>query len=175
MSSNVGHLLWSGIVPNDRATLLVKRLMSPEMFTGWGIRTMSARDAGYNPIEYHNGTIWPHDTAFIAEGMRRYGHREQASHLALMVIQAAEAFEYRLPEVFAGFPREETGAPVDYPTASRPQAWAAGATLLALRTALGLDAVDGKLRIDPHLSEGWGQVRLKNIPVGMREPAALSR
>jgi len=175
MSSNVGHLLWSGIVPNDRATLLVKRLMSPEMFTGWGIRTMSARDAGYNPIEYHNGTIWPHDTAFIAEGMRRYGHREQASHLALMVIQAAEAFEYRLPEVFAGFPREETGAPVDYPTASRPQAWAAGAPLLALRTALGLDAVDGKLRIDPHLSEGWGQVRLENIPIGMREPAALSR
>jgi len=166
MSSNVGHLLWSGIVPDDRAALLVKRLMSPEMFTGWGIRTMSAGDAGYNPIEYHNGTIWPHDTAFIAEGMRRYGHREQASHLALMLIQAAEAFEYRLPEVFAGFSREETGAPVEYPTASRPQAWAAGAPLLALRTALGLDVVEGKLRIDPHLSEGWGQVRLEKIAVG---------
>ena len=175
MSSNVGHLLWSGIVPNDRADSLVKRLMSPEMFTGWGIRTMSASDAGYNPIEYHNGTIWPHDTAFIAEGMRRYGHREQASHLALMLIQAAEAFEYRLPEVFAGFPREETGAPVEYPTASRPQAWAAGAPLLALRTALGLDVVDGKLRIDPHLSEGWGQVRLEKIPLGARESEALSR
>src|SRR5437870_2859513 len=160
MSSNVGHLLWSGIVPNDRADSLVKRLMSPEMFTGWGIRTMSASDAGYNPIEYHNGTIWPHDTAFVAEGMRRYGHREQASHLALMLIQAAEAFEYRLPEVFAGFLREETGAPVEYPTASRPQAWAAGAPLLGLRTALGLDVIDGEIRIDPHLSEGWGQVGL---------------
>ena len=175
MTSNVGHLLWSGIVPKDRAAMLVERLMSPEMFTGWGIRTMSAGDAGYNPIEYHNGTIWPHDTAFVAEGMRRYGHREQASHLALMLIQAADAFEYRLPEVFAGFSRDETGAPVEYPTASRPQAWAAGAPLLALRTGLGLDAVDGVLQIDPHLSEGWGQVRLENIPVGVRDPAGSRR
>jgi glycogen debranching enzyme len=165
MSSNVGHLLWSGIVPEDRAALMAKRLMSPEMFTGWGIRTMSANDAGYNPIEYHDGTVWPHDTAFVAEGMRRYGHREQASHLALMLVQAAEAFEYRLPEVFAGFARDETGEPVEYPTASRPQAWAAGAPLLALRTALGLDVVDGVLRVDPHLSRGWGRVRLENIAV----------
>ena len=175
MSSNVGHLLWSGIVPEERAARLVDRLMSAEMFTGWGIRTMSANDAGYNPIEYHDGTVWPHDTAFVAEGMRRYGHREQASHLALMLIQAAEAFEYRLPEVFAGFPREETGAPVEYPTASRPQAWAAGAPLLALRTALGLDVVHGELRIEPHLSEGWGRVRLENIAVGVKEAASVRR
>jgi len=172
MTSNVGHLLWSGIVPSDRAAQLTRRLMSAEMFTGWGIRTMSAKDAGYNPIEYHDGTVWPHDTALVAEGMRRYGHREEASHLALMLIQAAAAFEYRLPEVFAGFGREETGAPVEYPTASRPQAWAAGAPLMALRTALGLDAINGKLRVDPHLSEGWGEVRLENIPIGAREPAA---
>ena len=169
MSSNVGHLLWSGIVPNDRAEMMAKRLMSAEMFTGWGIRTMSANAAGYNPIEYHNGTVWPHDTAFVAEGMRRYGHREQASHLALMLIQAAEAFEYRLPEVFAGFAREETGQPVEYPTASRPQAWAAGAPLLALRTALGIDMTDGNLKVEPHLSPGWGRVRLENIPVGVKE------
>ena len=175
MSSNVGHLLWSGIVPDDRAATVVKRLMSPEMFTGWGIRTMSANDAGYNPIEYHDGTVWPHDTAFVAEGMRRYGHREQASHLALMLVQAAEAFEYRLPEVFAGFARDETGAPVEYPTASRPQAWAAGAPLLALRTALGLDVVDGELRTDPHLTEGWGLVRLDNIAVGARAAASVRR
>ncbi len=173
MSSNVGHLLWSGIVPEDRAAMLVTRVMSPEMFTGWGIRTMATSAAGYNPIEYHDGTVWPHDTAFVAEGMRRYGHREQASHLALMLIQAAGAFEYRLPEVFAGFAREETGAPVEYPTASRPQAWAAGAPLLALRTALGLDVVDGTLRIDPHLSQGWGRVRLDNIAVGARAAATL--
>jgi len=173
MSSNVGHLLWSGIVPEDRAAMMVTRLMSPEMFTGWGIRTMAVSAAGYNPIEYHDGTVWPHDTAFVAEGMRRYGHREHASHLALMLIQAAGAFEYRLPEVFAGFAREETGAPVEYPTASRPQAWAAGAPLLALRTALGLDVVDGTLRIDPHLSQGWGRVRLDNIAVGARAAATL--
>jgi glycogen debranching enzyme len=173
MSSNVGHLLWSGIVPEDHAAMMAKRLMSPEMFTGWGIRTMSANDAGYNPIEYHDGTVWPHDTAFVAEGMRRYGHREEASHLALMLVQAAEAFQYRLPEVFAGFAREETGAPVEYPTASRPQAWAAGAPLLALRTALGLDVVDGTLRIDPHLGEGWGRVRLDDIAVGAREAASI--
>jgi glycogen debranching enzyme len=173
MSSNVGHLLWSGIVPNDRAAVLAKRLMSPEMFTGWGIRTMSANDAGYNPIEYHDGTVWPHDTALVAEGMRRYGHREEASHLALMLVQAADAFEYRLPEVFAGFAREETGAPVEYPTASRPQAWAAGAPLMALRTALGLDVVGGTLRIDPHLSKGWGRVQLDNIAVGAREAATI--
>ncbi len=173
MSSNVGHLLWSGIVPEDRAAMMAKRLMSPEMFTGWGIRTMSANDAGYNPIEYHDGTVWPHDTAFVAEGMRRYGHREEASHLALMLVQAAEAFQYRLPEVFAGFAREETGAPVEYPTASRPQAWAAGAPLLALRTALGLDVVGGILQIDPHLSQGWGRVQLENIAVGAKEAATV--
>src|SRR5207302_3299857 len=115
MSSNVGHLLWSGIMPDDRAATLVTRLMSAEMFTGWGIRTMSAEDAGYNPIEYHNGTVWPHDTAFAAEGMRRYGHREQASHLALMLIQAAAAFEYRLPEVFAGFAARKPGRPSSIP------------------------------------------------------------
>ena len=172
MTSNVGHLLWSGIVPDDRAALLTRRLMSTEMFTGWGIRTMSAHDSGYNPIEYHDGTVWPHDTAIVAEGMRRYGHREEASHLALMLIQAAEAFAYRLPEVFAGFSRDETGRPVEYPTASRPQAWAAGAPLMALRTALGLDVVDRELRIDPHLTEGWGSVRLENIPVASRQAAA---
>lgn len=169
MTSNVGHLLWSGIVPEDRAATLVQRLMSPAMFTGWGLRTMSADDAGYNPIEYHDGTVWPHDTALVAEGMRRYRHRDEASHLALMLIQAAAAFDYRLPEVFAGFSRDETGAPVEYPTASRPQAWAAGAPLMALRTALGLDVVEGELRLDPRLTDGWGTVRLENIPVGRRQ------
>jgi glycogen debranching enzyme len=173
MTSNAGHLLWSGIVPEERAAMTVERLISPDMFTGWGTRTMSSNDAGYNPIEYHDGTVWPHDTAIVAEGMRRYGYREEASHLALMLIQAAEAFEYRLPEVFAGFARQETGEPVEYPTACRPQAWAAGAPLLALRTALGLDVVDGTLRIEPHLSQGWGRVRLDNIAVGAKAEATV--
>ena len=135
---------------------------------------MSTREAGYNPIEYHNGTVWPHDTALVAEGMRRAGYLEQASHLALMLIQAAEGFEYRLPEVFAGFPRDETGAPVEYPTASRPQAWAAGAPLMALRTGLGLDVDDGTLIMNPQLEEGWGKVQLSGVLLGSR-PAPAGR
>jgi glycogen debranching enzyme len=104
--------------------------------------------------------------------MRRAGYREQASHVALMLIQADEAFDYRLPEVFAGFPRDETGAPVEYPTASRPQAWAAGAPLMALRTALGLDIVDGTPIVNPQLENDWGRVQLSRVATGSR-PAAL--
>ena len=168
MTSNAGQLLWSGIVADDRAAGLVGRLMSTQMFSGWGIRTMSTEDRGYNPIEYHNGTVWPHDTGLIAEGMRRYGFRREASILALALVQAAAAFAYRLPEVFAGFPREATEMPVEYPTASRPQAWAAGAPLMALRTALGLDAIDGQVRRDPHLTEGWGKVELVGVEIGLK-------
>jgi glycogen debranching enzyme len=172
MTSNVGHLLWSGIVPEARAPQVVQRLMAPDMFSGWGVRTMSAKDRGYNPIEYHNGTVWPHDCSLIAEGMRRYGFRTEASRLALALIDAAAAFAYRLPEVCAGFSRAETGMPVEYPTASRPQAWAAAAPLLALRTLLGLDVIDGRLRSDPHLPDGLGRVRLKGVPVAERREDA---
>ncbi len=172
LTSNTGHLLWSGILPRERAAKVVHRLMAPDMFSGWGVRTMSAKDCGYNPIEYHNGTVWPHDCSLIAEGMRRYGFRKEASRLTEALIAAAAAFAYRLPEVFAGFSREETEMPVEYPTASRPQAWAAGAPLLALRTLLGLDAVDGQLRSDPHLPDGLGRLRLRGVPVaGRREDA----
>jgi glycogen debranching enzyme len=163
LTSNVGHLLWSGIVDEERAETVVGRLMASDMFSGWGIRTMSSNDAGYNPVEYHNGTVWPHDTAFVAEGMRRYGFREEASALAAALIEAAEDFDYRLPEVFAGFPRKETETPVEYPTASRPQAWAAGATLLALRTILGLDVVSGGCKAAPHLPEAIGPTRLLGV------------
>jgi len=177
LTSNVGHLLWSGILDQDRAALMAQRLLAPDMFSGWGIRTMSAKDAGYNPIEYHNGTVWPHDTAIIAEGMRRYGFREEASLLALAVIDAAEFFAYRLPEVFAGFSRVETGMPVEYPTASRPQAWAAGAPLIAIRTLLGLDVVDGQLRSEGHVPAQFGRVSLLSVACRGkrvdRAPAAL--
>jgi glycogen debranching enzyme len=151
LTSNTGHLLWSGIVPPERAKAIRDRLMAPDMFTGWGIRTMSSRDAGFNPIEYHDGTVWPHDTALIAEGLRRYDLRDDAGRLAWALFEAAAQFDYRLPEVFAGFDRQETVVPVEYPTASRPQAWAAAAPLLAIRTLLGLDAEDGTTRSSPHL------------------------
>ena len=158
LTSNIGHLLWSGIVDEKRAAALVDRLMAPDIFSGWGIRTMSAADGGYNPIEYHKGAVWPHDTGIIAEGFRRYGFREQASTLALAIIEAAEFFAYRLPELFAGFARESRASPVQYPTASRPQAWSAGAPLLAMRTLLGLDPDETGLAVSPHLPLALGDL-----------------
>jgi glycogen debranching enzyme len=172
MTSNVGHLLWSGIADERMATDSVARLMAPDMFSGWGIRTMSAFDAGYSPIEYHNGTVWPHDTAIIAEGMRQYGFSDEAGRLATALIEAADAFDHRLPEVFAGFPRERTRVPVEYPTASRPQAWAAAAPLLVLRTVLGADVERDRLRVTPDLPAAFENVRLRGIPFrGKREDA----
>jgi len=161
LTSNIGHLLWSGVVPRERAGELRDRLMAPDMFTGWGIRTMSSRDAGYNPIEYHNGTVWPHDTAIVAEGLRRYGLRADASRLAWALLEAAEAFAYRLPEVFAGFGRDATTVAVEYPTASSPQAWAAAAPLLAIRTLLGLDAEDGTMTSVPALPDAIDWLELE--------------
>jgi glycogen debranching enzyme len=163
MTSDVGHLLWSGIVDDARAGPSVKRLIRDDMFSGWGVRSMSAGDNGYNPLAYHCGTVWPHDTALVAEGMRRYGFREDAARLCNGLLDAAEAFSNQLPEVFAGFARDETGVPVEYPEALKPQSWAAAAPLLALRTLLGLDPVDGELTWEPHLPEDWQTLTLTHI------------
>ena len=168
LTSNIGHLLWSGILSPERAAATVARLMSRELFSGWGIRTMAAGEAGYNPLEYHNGTIWPHDTALIAEGMRRQGYRDEASQLATALLEAAAAFEGRLPELFAGFERSETAFPIRYPDASCPQAFAAGAPLLALRTLLGLDVRDGELVSTPHRSTEVGTIELRGLVRGRR-------
>jgi glycogen debranching enzyme len=165
LASNVGHLLWSGIVSERRAELTVRRLMASDMFSGWGIRTMSAQDAGYNPIEYHDGTVWPHDTAIAAEGMRRYGFRAEAAELSWALFEAAGAFEYRLPEVFAGFPRNATGMPVQYPTASSPQAWSAAAPLMLLRAILGMDVRAGRLTSSAALPPTVQRVRLVGVSV----------
>ncbi len=129
---------------------------------------MSSADAGYNPLEYHNGTVWPHDTVLVAEGMRRYGFREEASRVALALLEAAEAFDGRLPELFGGFDRADPGAPVEYDGASRPQSFAAGAPLIALRTLLGLDAEDGGVRVDPAVPESLGELALRGLPVHSR-------
>jgi glycogen debranching enzyme len=161
LTSNIGQLLWSGIVDEQRARKVVERLLRKDMFTGWGIRSMSEQETAYNPLEYHNGTVWPHDTALIAEGMRRYGFRDEAGRLCEALLRAAEAFGHQLPEVFAGFPRDHTEAPVEYPSALKPQAWAAGAPLLAIRTLLGLDAKGGKVRRSPHVPESLGKIRLR--------------
>jgi glycogen debranching enzyme len=160
-ASNMGHLLWSGIVDEGRAAQVVRRLMRKDLFSGWGIRSLSSEMEGFDPLGYHTGCVWPHDTAIAAEGMRRYGFRDEASRLAKCLLEAAAAFENRLPEVFSGFDRDETGVPVPYPDALVPQAWAAGAPLLALRTLLGLDAAGGKARSSRHLPEGLGPIRLR--------------
>ena len=169
LTSNIGHLMWSGILDSDHGSSTRTLLMSEELYTGWGVRTMSTRDCGYNPIEYHNGTVWPHDTSLVAEGLRRYGYRHDATRLVASMLDAATYFDHRLPEVFAGYPRAATSVPVEYPTASKPQAWAAGTPLLGLRTLLGLDVVDGTLSVDPIVPETYGRLRLRDIKVrGMR-------
>ena len=169
IASNAGHLLWSGIVPKNRARLIADRLLRDDLFSGWGIRCLSSEMRGYSPLEYHAGTVWPHDSAICAEGMRRYGLREHAGRVCAAVSEAAVAFEHRLPEVFAGFGRDETDIPVPYPDALAPQAWSAGAPLLALRTLLGLDVVGGRLRSRPRVPKQLGQIALRRIPV--RGPA----
>ncbi|HZC15095.1 MAG TPA: hypothetical protein VE270_13850, partial [Thermoleophilaceae bacterium] len=164
LCSNIGHLLWSGIVPPTRVDAIVDQLMSDVLWSGWGVRTMSTDDRGYNPLAYHNGTVWPHDNSLIAAGLRRYGHHDAAARIAGAVVRAAGHFDYRLPEVFAGFDEQLTHTPVSYPTASSPQAWAAGAPLLLLTTTLGLSPDSDGVRCDPHLPVHFGHVGLHGIP-----------
>jgi glycogen debranching enzyme len=138
LCSNNGHLLWSGIVPEARVGSVAAALASDDLWSGWGIRTMGRGEAGYNPLGYHTGTVWPHDTMLAAWGLARAGAWEQAWQLVRGLLEAARFFDQSLPEVFAGYPRSETAFPVAYPTAARPQAWAAGAPILGLRLLLGL-------------------------------------
>ena len=138
LTSNIGHLLWSGIVPPERVDAIVDQLMGEELWSGWGVRTMSAGDAGFNPLAYHNGTVWPHDNSLIAWGLARYGRWPEAQRIVRRLLNASSYFDHQLPEVFAGFTRTETPFPIPYPTAARPQAWAAGAPVLMLQLLLGL-------------------------------------
>jgi len=164
LTSNIGHLLWSGIADDDKADLCMKHLMSDELFSGWGIRTMAASEGSYNPIGYHVGTVWPHDSSFVAWGLRRYGYRAEAARICRAILEAADLFDGRLPEAFGGYPRLQTNYPVEYPTACSPQAWATGAPLLVLRTLLGLDS-DGKhLIVDPAIPQPLGRIELLSIP-----------
>jgi glycogen debranching enzyme len=139
LCSNLGHLLWSGIVPPERVDALAARLMGEELWSGWGFRTMSTGDAAYNPLSYHNGTVWPHDTSLGAWGLSRAGRGGDVELIARTLLEASRFFDWSLPEVFAGFARDATPFPIAYPTAARPQAWAAGTPLLLLRLLLGLE------------------------------------
>jgi glycogen debranching enzyme len=143
----MGHLLWTGIVPRERADRIADQLLSETLWSGWGIRTMAEDEAAFNPLSYHNGTVWPHDSAFAAWGLARSGHTEASRRVARAIIEAAGHFGWSLPEVFAGFARTETPFPIAYPTAARPQAWAAGAPILLLRVLLGLEPDRGHQRL----------------------------
>jgi glycogen debranching enzyme len=165
LTSNIGHLLFSGIVEERRAAATVRALLSDDLFSEWGIRSMSARDGGYNPLSYHCGSVWPHDTAICAEGMRRYGFGDEAARVGDALLDAAEAFNHQLPEVFAGFRRDGARVPVEYPGALKPQSWAAGAPLQLIRTVLGLDAVGGKLRSKPFLPRAVERLKLRKVRV----------
>ena len=139
MASNLGHLLWSGIVDEGRAGPTMRRLFRDDMFSGWGIRSLSTDNPSYNPITYHNGTVWPHDTSLAAWGLARAGDSAGVNRIAEALLTAARYFGWSLPEVFAGFARDRTPFPIAYPTAARPQAWAAGTPVLLLRLLLGLE------------------------------------
>jgi len=166
ITSNAGHLLWSGIPPEDKARLVADRLVGNTMFSGWGIRTMAEGEVGYDPDSYHNGSVWPHDNAIIAAGLRRYGFRDEAIRIAVSLLEAAEHFDHRLPEVFGGHPREEGRGPVEYPTSCSPQAWAAGTIPLLVRAMLGLESDAGTrgLVAEPVLPDEVSRLRLDGIP-----------
>ncbi len=164
LTSNIGHLLWSGIIDDKKVDTVVHQLMSDKLYSGWGIRTMAEGEGGYNPIGYHVGTVWPHDNSIIALGLRKYGYVDLAAEVAMHMFEAAKYFGGRLPEAFAGYERAVTDFPVEYPTACSPQAWATGAPLLLLRAILGLEPINEQLVVDAALPKTLGQLELLDIP-----------
>jgi glycogen debranching enzyme len=170
ITSNPGHCLWSRIVDQDRAARVVRRVLSPALSSGWGIRTLAAKQAPYDPIGYHTGTVWPHDNALIAHGMRRYGFDREARTVLDGLAAAGAFFPYaRFPELFCGFSSEEVPVPVQYPVACRPQAWASGAPLLMVRTYAGLsaNAPQGVLYINrPRLPSWLHRMEIMGMQVG---------
>src|SRR2546429_1429474 len=175
LTSNIGHLLWSGIVEDDKAEAVVRHLMGEKLFSGWGVRTMAEGEGGYKPIGYHVGTVWPHDHSFICMALTRYGYREEAAQIAMGMLEAATYFKGRLPEAFAGYPRELTGFPVEYPTACSPQAWATGTPLLLLRAILGLEPVGDRLLVDSALPKQMGWLEILDIPGAWGRADAFGR
>ena len=167
VTSNAAHLLWAGVVTNSRARAVAARLMQRDCATGFGLRTLSRANGGYNPMSYHAGSVWPHDTSLAVAGMYRYGLSEEGGALARAVLDAAAAFGGRLPELFGGFDRNDFAEPVPYPTSCSPQAWAAGTPLLLVRSMLGLDpdVPAGRLSLRPRLPHGL-EFKLSGVRIG---------
>jgi glycogen debranching enzyme len=171
VSSNPGHALWAGIVDKGRAASTVRKLVSPEMFSGWGVRTLSSEAISYNPMSYHNGSIWPHDNSIVAAGMRSYGFHAEAELVARSVIEAGMRFtDARLPELFCGFNRDRrfNSQPGEYLVSCNPQAWGSGSIFQFLTVILGLeaDALAGRLRIDPVDTPLYGRLHVSGLRVG---------
>jgi glycogen debranching enzyme len=170
VSSNPAHGLYCGLLDRAKADALVRRLLAPDMFSGWGIRTMSQEAPAYNPMSYHNGTVWPHDNAFIAAGLKRYGHEKATKRIATSLFDTAMHMEYyRLPELFCGFTRRAPTNPVNYPVACSPQAWAAASPFILLQAMLGISARahENMLTINKPSLPGWlNSVEMKNLRVG---------
>jgi glycogen debranching enzyme len=168
--SNVGHCLWTGIVDPERAGLVADRLLAEDSFSGFGIRTMASSMAAYNPVSYHNGSVWPHDNALTAAGLARYGFHDHAHRVIEAQLAAAAHQGGALPELFAGFGRDDLGVPAGYPTSCSPQAWAAAAPLLWLRTLLRLDpwATHGQVWLEPHLLPTMKRLRVQGLRIAGR-------
>jgi glycogen debranching enzyme len=172
LTSNIGHCLWTGIATDEHAAVIVERLSGEEMDSGFGLRTLATTMGAYNPMSYHNGSVWPHDTAIAVAGLLRYrqvqGAVQLAENLAISLLDAADAFGGRLPELFCGFPRSQFRSPVPYPTSCSPQAWASAAPLLLVRSFLGLDPQVPQRRLvaSPLLPRVWGRITLTDLRLG---------
>ncbi|HZP89781.1 MAG TPA: amylo-alpha-1,6-glucosidase, partial [Actinomycetota bacterium] len=170
VGSNAGQVLWSGIAAPERAARVAERLLGPDLLCGWGIRTLSSNEPSFNPMSYHNGSVWPHDNALIAAGLKRYGFARSTNRVATAIFDAAIQADYlRLPELFCGFTRRTPNRPVSYPVACSPQAWAAGSPFLMLQAMLGLSA-QAHLNLvtvnKPHLPTWLNTVEVRNLSVG---------
>ena len=169
-TSNAGHCLYTGIAPTDHAYLIAHSLLSKDLYSGWGIRTVASGESRYNPISYHNGSVWPHDNGLIAAGLARYGFKDMAGEI-LSALLAASAFVdlHRLPELFCGLDRRTHEGPTLYPVACAPQSWAAGAVFLLLQSCLGLslNAWKKQIRLDGlHLPEAIPELWIRDLRVG---------
>ncbi|MFE4080804.1 glycogen debranching N-terminal domain-containing protein [Paenarthrobacter sp. YIM B13468] len=167
-ASNMGHCLWFGLLDEDKVPSVVEHLMSPEMFSGWGVRTLASNMGAYNPASYHNGSVWPHDNAIIMSGLLRYGYIEEAQRIATALLEAAEYSGGRLPELFCGFDRSQFTEPVPYPTACSPQAWAATTPIHLVTSLMRYDTHIslGGIWLDPVLPSSFGDLHISNAPMG---------
>ena len=169
VSSNAGQALFSGIASSERASRVATKLLSTNSFSGWGIRTVALDEARFNPMSYHNGSVWPHDNALIAMGMRRYGLKDAACQVFASILEAAAHHDSRLPELFCGFVRRPNGEPTPYPVACSPQAWSAGSVFGLLQASLGLELNhrDNEISLrDPVLPRSLQELTIRNLKLG---------